>query len=135
MLSTGRRCLGVLTRKTQITGPSSRYSQATLPSQGPKPEYDAQENVKDVAVLGGGITGLASAYYIAKRFPNAAITVYESSDRFGGWLRSSEINVDGGKVVFEQGPRTLLPRGSGSITIDLVCVCLGKYCSSLLISY
>ena len=93
----------------------------------PTLDRDALERVEDVAILGGGITGLASAYYIGKRFPHAAITIYEGSERFGGWLRSSKIDVHGGKVVFEQGPRTLLPSGiGGNIVINLVCICLSR---------
>ncbi|KAL8762379.1 MAG: hypothetical protein Q9184_001593 [Pyrenodesmia sp. 2 TL-2023] len=78
-------------------------------------------DVTDVAVLGGGITGLASAYYAAQRLPDSKITLFEGSSRLGGWLRSQLVDVGNGKVVFEQGPRNLRPtRPNGWVTLDLV---------------
>ncbi|KAG6040374.1 hypothetical protein E4U41_000695 [Claviceps citrina] len=65
-----------------------------------------------IAVVGGGLTGLTTAYYLAKQLPvTAKITLYEGSDRLGGWIRTDRVpvDVDGvrGTVSFERGPRTL----------------------------
>ena len=77
---------------------------------------------KDVAVLGGGITGLAAAFYLSEALPKSKIVLYEGSSRLGGWLHSTVADVAGGKVVFEQGPRTLRPTNpNGGVTLDLVC--------------
>ncbi len=77
----------------------------------------------DIAILGGGITGLASAHFLSKSLPNAKITLFEASSRLGGWLHSRQVDVDNGKVVFEQGPRNLRPKvPNGLITLDLVCL-------------
>ncbi len=77
--------------------------------------------VKDVAVLGGGITGLATAFYASQQLPDAKITLYESSSRLGGWLESKYIDVGNGQVVFEQGPRNLRPNmPNGFVTLSLV---------------
>ncbi|KAL2065147.1 hypothetical protein VTL71DRAFT_4288 [Oculimacula yallundae] len=74
-----------------------------------------------IAVLGGGITGLASAHYFARENPNAKITVYEGSARLGGWLKSDYMDVDGESVLFESGPRTLRPgTAPGLVTLELV---------------
>ncbi|KAH7364638.1 protoporphyrinogen oxidase-like protein [Rhexocercosporidium sp. MPI-PUGE-AT-0058] len=74
-----------------------------------------------IAVLGGGITGLASAHYFARENPNAKITVYEGSARLGGWLKSDYMDVDGESVLFESGPRTLRPgTPAGLVTLELV---------------
>ncbi|XWW93154.1 hypothetical protein V2A60_001083 [Cordyceps javanica] len=67
---------------------------------------------RQVAVVGGGLTGLTTAYLLAKQLPaSARITLYESSDRLGGWIRTDRVrvNVNGtrGVVPFERGPRTL----------------------------
>lgn len=92
----------------------SRYSSTSSPVQ-------RNHDVKDVAVLGGGITGLASAFYLSQELPDAKITLYEGSPRLGGWLQSRRIDVGNGEVVFEQGPRTLRPATpSGYLTLDLV---------------
>lgn len=80
-----------------------------------------REIPRDVAVLGGGITGLASAYYLTREFPHAKVTVYESGARLGGWLHSKYVEVDNGKILFESGPRTLRPSGGGGfVTATLI---------------
>ena len=82
---------------------------------------DPSSKPTNVAVLGGGITGLASAYYLAQQLPRSQITLFEASSRLGGWLRSTQVDVGNGNVVFEQGPRNLRPtRPNGWVTLDLV---------------
>ena len=84
-------------------------------------QYEGNQTSPDVAVLGGGITGLASAYYLSQQLPKARITLFEGSLRLGGWLQSKQIDVGTGSIVFEQGPRTLRPsRPNGWVTLDLV---------------
>lgn len=61
----------------------------------------------DAAVIGGGITGLTAAFRLSQDPTCSKVTLYEKSHRVGGWLLSETIPVDGGKVVFEYGPRTL----------------------------
>ena len=74
-----------------------------------------------IAVLGGGITGLASAYFLSRDLPNAKITLFEASSRLGGWLHSRSVDVGSGSVVFEQGPRNLRPTmPNGFLTLELV---------------
>lgn len=74
----------------------------------------------DVGVLGGGITGLASAYYLTRELPNAKVTLYESKENIGGWLQSHRVPVKDGTVLFEAGPRTLRPQSNGVLTASLV---------------
>jgi protoporphyrinogen/coproporphyrinogen III oxidase len=76
---------------------------------------------KNIAVLGGGITGLASAFWLSEELQTASITLYEASDRLGGWLRSKHVDVGNGNIVFEQGPRTIRPHGPSALfTLELV---------------
>ncbi|MFD8567702.1 protoporphyrinogen oxidase [Streptomyces sp. NPDC059639] len=49
------------------------------------------ETVRDVLVIGGGITGLAAAHRLLDRDPGVRVTVLESSQRLGGKLRAGEI--------------------------------------------
>ena len=77
-----------------------------------EPARDLTEPPKEVAVLGGGITGLTAAFYLAQELPETStITVYEAASRLGGWIRTEKVpvNVAGvrGEVTFERGPRTL----------------------------
>lgn len=73
-----------------------------------------------IAVLGGGISGLASAYFINKEFPNSKITVHEANKDSGGWIQSRRVSVPGGDVLFEYGPRTLRPGKPALVTAQMV---------------
>jgi len=89
-------------------------------SAGAQERNQPQDSTR-IAVLGGGITGLASAHYLTRELPHAKVTLYEGSDRLGGWLRSKHIHVGNGTVVFEQGPRTLRPSTpAGFVMLDMV---------------
>ncbi len=48
-------------------------------------------------IIGAGISGLAAAYYLRER----AVTIYEKTERAGGWIRS----VEHEGFLFELGPR------------------------------
>lgn len=65
-----------------------------------------------VAVVGGGITGLATAWRLAQLAPDAAITLFERDTRLGGKIITERI--DG--FTIEGGPDSFLsvkPRGVG----------------------
>ena len=77
----------------------------------------------NIAVLGGGVTGLSTAYYLSREFPHAKITLYEGSERLGGWLRSTPVEVEGGTVLFEGGPRTLRASAPSALaTLEIVSI-------------
>ena len=59
-----------------------------------------------VAIIGGGLTGLSSAYYMGKAFPDWEIHVLESSNRWGGKVQTKR--RDG--YVVEVGPDSYLAR-------------------------
>ncbi|KAK3808601.1 MAG: protoporphyrinogen oxidase [Benniella sp.] len=78
-----------------------------------------------IAVLGGGISGLSTAWYLARAAPaNVSITLLEGSKRTGGWMHSERINDPqhaGGSILLEHGPRSLRPQGvSGLNTLEMV---------------
>lgn len=78
-------------------------------------------NQPRIAVIGGGITGLATAYYLTKEVPRAKVVLYEKNDRLGGWLQSKQVEVENGTVLLEQGPRTLRHTSpAGMLTLRLV---------------
>lgn len=56
----------------------------------------------NISIIGGGISGLSAAFYARKKHPDARISLYEASDRLGGWMQTKI--VDG--FSFELGPRT-----------------------------
>ncbi|KAK9475380.1 uncharacterized protein V1510DRAFT_387831 [Dipodascopsis tothii] len=64
-------------------------------------------NERPAAETGGGISGLATAYYLARRAPGVPVTIYEASNRVGGWIRSERRPAGDQAVLFERGPRTI----------------------------
>lgn len=73
---------------------------------------------RTVAVLGGGISGLAACYYLTRSPQVPKVILLEGSSRLGGWIHSTRTE-DG--VVFEHGPRGIRPAGPvGKNTLHLV---------------
>jgi len=60
----------------------------------------------NVAVIGGGLTGLSAAYYISKEHLDWQIDVFEQDSRFGGKIKTKR--MDG--YVVEVGPDSYLAR-------------------------
>lgn len=113
---------------------------ARLQEAGFPPIYsNPNTHAKEIAVLGGGLTGLCTAYHLACNIPHAKITLFEKTERVGGWLDSEIVEVDDGEVLFEWGPRSLRPdvTGAGHATQFLVYPKLsrgGRDCTDLLIA-
>lgn len=91
--------------------------------------------MSSIAVLGGGISGLSTAYYLARMAPSTTkIILIEGQQRMGGWIHSRRVapgNYDGRQtpllsddkdsILFEAGPRSLRPEGSnGAILLEMV---------------
>lgn len=68
---------------------------------------------KHIVILGGGISGLATAYFLKNK---AKVTLIEKCDRVGGWIET----LDKGDFFFEKGPRGFRPRGKGEKTLTLI---------------
>lgn len=98
--------------------PGHQLEGSYTPSASPNPK------AQNVAVLGGGIAGLATAFNLTNDLPDAKITIFEANDKPGGWVDSEHVDVEDGKVLFEWGPRSLRPdiMGNGLATLRLVCV-------------
>ncbi|KAG8221961.1 hypothetical protein J437_LFUL007802 [Ladona fulva] len=73
-----------------------------------------------VTVLGGGVSGLAAAHYLLNRslLPGEKISLIEATAHLGGWMKSTRRPNN---VIYEQGPRTIRPKGvQGANTLKLV---------------
>ena len=57
-----------------------------------------------IAIVGGGISGLTTAFYIKKDKPDTKITLYEKEESLGGKMMTKE--VDG--FLFEEGSNGFL---------------------------
>jgi len=65
-------------------------------------EMSSSPEYNNVIVIGGGISGLAAAYWLRKR--GCKIVLLEQGDRVGGVMRSERV----GGFLFEHGPTSLM---------------------------
>ena len=66
----------------------ARVTGATWPVGAPEEQYD-------LVVVGGGISGLASAHLYRQRRPNARILILDNHDDFGGHAKRNEFSING----------------------------------------
>ncbi len=65
--------------------------------------------ISQITIIGGGIAGLAAAYYAQKQTASSSkITVLEQADYWGGKLVTERIPFDEGQFVVEGGPDTFI---------------------------
>lgn len=70
-----------------------------------------------VAVIGAGVSGLCYSYFLSKLRPDVQISVFESKDAPGGWIKSLYLNDNGQRLILEKGPRTLRGVSDGTLLI------------------
>jgi spermidine dehydrogenase len=75
----------------------------------PPPPRHATGESYDLVVVGGGISGLAAAYFFRERKPEARILILDNHDDFGGHAKRNEFRVG----------RRLLLSNAGTQSIDL----------------
>jgi uncharacterized protein len=56
-----------------------------------------------LAIIGGGISGLAAAYHVNKLHPQAHITLFESGSKLGGHANTVDVDVGGQVVAVDTG--------------------------------
>ncbi|WP_278925379.1 protoporphyrinogen oxidase [Staphylococcus auricularis] len=61
---------------------------------------------KEIAIIGAGITGLSSAYFLKKQHPDYDVTIYEKNGRAGGKVQTYQ--TEG--YTIELGPESYLGR-------------------------
>jgi protoporphyrinogen/coproporphyrinogen III oxidase len=67
----------------------------------------------DVIVIGGGITGLAAAYFIARDRPGTTVRVLEASAAVGGKIAGAEV----AGIAVDTGPDAFLARVPGAVEL------------------
>ena len=65
----------------------------------------------DVAVVGGGVSGLAAAYELRKR--KRSVVVFERDDRAGGIIRTDRV----GGFIIDAGPDALLVQKPAAVAL------------------
>lgn len=66
-----------------------------------------------VVVIGGGISGLASAYFLSGKMDPSSVTVVESSDHFGGTILDTKF----GTRRVETGPDSFITRNPSALEL------------------
>ncbi len=61
-----------------------------------------------LVIVGGGISGLAAAYYASKNLPDARVTLIEAGKQWGGKIATERVSLDEGQFIIEGGPDTFL---------------------------
>jgi len=79
---------------------------------------------RTIAILGGGLTGLSSAFHLSRKFPAAQIYLLEQKKRLGGWVQSERVQLPQihASVLLEGGPRTLRPNGKSVLELVRYCI-------------
>ncbi len=64
----------------------------------------------DVCIVGGGITGLAAAYYLERisRQSSVSYAILEASAAFGGKIQTDQLRTPDGEFLLEKGPDSFL---------------------------
>ncbi|MEY2726523.1 MAG: Protoporphyrinogen oxidase [Planctomycetota bacterium] len=77
------------------------------------PSGPADKSPARIAVIGGGISGLAAAHRLLSLQPNCHVTLFECSRRLGGIIRTEE--ADG--FLMELGPDSFITNKPAAITL------------------
>jgi len=64
---------------------------------------DTEEGPFDLVVIGGGISGLAGAYFFQKKKKDARILILDNHDDFGGHAKRNEFHYDGKMYLMNGG--------------------------------
>ena len=69
--------------------------------------------MKTVSIIGGGIAGMATAWYLQQERDDLNITLYEKTDRLGGKITTDRI----GELILEGAPESLLTEKQSGIDL------------------
>jgi spermidine dehydrogenase len=72
---------------------------------GPVQQPDA--DLYDLVVVGGGVSGLAAAYFYRKEHPSARILILDNHDDFGGHAKRNEMRAGGRNLISHGGSEFL----------------------------
>src|SRR4051812_43989926 len=65
------------------------------------------EESYDLVVVGGGISGLAAAWFYRRAKPSARILILDNHDDFGGHAKRNEFTLDGRRIIGYGGSQSL----------------------------
>jgi len=71
----------------------------------------------DVAIVGGGISGLTLAWRLSQRRPDLKVVVLEAESRTGGKILTERVEVDGDVFLVEGGPDAILTQKPDALAL------------------
>lgn len=71
----------------------------------------------DVAIVGGGISGLTLAWRLQQRRPDLTVIVLEAESRTGGKILTEHMEVDGDGFLIEGGPDAILTQKPDALAL------------------
>jgi spermidine dehydrogenase len=77
--------------------------------EGKQPQITDTNELFDCVVVGGGISGLASALFFSRQRAGATCLVLDNHPIFGGEAKRNEFDVDGHKLMVHQGSAACFP--------------------------
>ncbi len=77
--------------------------------EGRRPSFDSLpvEEGYDLAVVGGGLSGLAAAWFYRRANPSARILILDNHDDFGGHAKRNEFVFEGRRIIGYGGSESL----------------------------
>jgi spermidine dehydrogenase len=78
------------------------------------PVGEPDDALYDLVVVGGGISGLAAAYFFREKHPDARILILDNHDDFGGHARRNEFEIGGRTLIGYGGSQSLEDPGDYS---------------------
>ncbi|QVE49406.1 protoporphyrinogen oxidase [Chlamydia crocodili] len=72
--------------------------------------------MRKVIVIGAGISGLATAWWLHRKFPNSELIIIDKADRPGGLIYTDHQK----DFPLDLGPKGFLVRGEGEYTLGLI---------------
>jgi spermidine dehydrogenase len=77
--------------------------------EGRRPSFDSLpvEESYDLAVVGGGLSGLAAAWFYRRANPSARILILDNHDDFGGHAKRNEFTFGGRRIIGYGGSESL----------------------------
>jgi spermidine dehydrogenase len=83
--------------------------------------HEADAEIYDLVVVGGGISGLAAAHFYRKQKPEARILILDNHDDFGGHAKRNEFHVGGRTLIGYGGSQSMeWPSGYSDLVKDLL---------------